>query len=233
MNNKINPDRMKKLCFLLIITLFSGYALAQNENKLSGIVLDTKGKPVKNVTLLVLRTNQSVKTKKDGLFAFSFVQPDDSVRVTVKKNKFTQFRIGEMSHITLEILNNDMNLMTEGGKSQTFRFEQIRRNAASGSLITEEMISKKSYRSLRDILTEYAPYITYTNGNDGTEALIRGTSSFSLSNGALVLLNGGEVSFDTADSSLNIHDIKSIEVNKTGSGYGVRGANGVIIIKTK
>ena len=61
---------------------------------------------------------------------------------------------------------------------------------------------------------------------------IRGASSFNASTEPLYILDGSEVK-DISNISPN--DIASVEVLKDASSsiYGVRGANGVIIIKTK
>ena len=62
--------------------------------------------------------------------------------------------------------------------------------------------------------------------------IIRGVNSINAGGDPLILVDGVE----TADiSDLNIHDIKSIDVLKDGSAamYGLRGANGVLLITTK
>ena len=62
--------------------------------------------------------------------------------------------------------------------------------------------------------------------------IIRGVNSINAGGNPLILVDGVE----TPDiSDLNIHDIKSIDVLKDGSAaiYGLRGANGVLLITTK
>ena len=62
--------------------------------------------------------------------------------------------------------------------------------------------------------------------------IIRGVNSINAGGDPLILVDGVE----TPDiSDLNIHDIKSIDVLKDGSAaiYGIRGANGVLLITTK
>jgi len=62
--------------------------------------------------------------------------------------------------------------------------------------------------------------------------IIRGVSSINLSSEALILVDGVEVS-DL--SSLSPNDVDTVTVLKDSSAsiYGVRGANGVILITTK
>ncbi len=62
--------------------------------------------------------------------------------------------------------------------------------------------------------------------------IIRGVNSINAGGDPLILVDGVE----TPDiSDLNFHDIKSIDVLKDGSAaiYGLRGANGVLLITTK
>ena len=62
--------------------------------------------------------------------------------------------------------------------------------------------------------------------------IIRGVNTINAGGDPLILVDGVE----TPDiSDLNIHDIKSIDVLKDGSAaiYGLRGANGVLLITTK
>jgi TonB-dependent starch-binding outer membrane protein SusC len=86
---------------------------------------------------------------------------------------------------------------------------------------------------------ERFPGVTVTRTADGAIALrIRGTTSILGSNEPLYVLDGVEIQAAPggALAGINPYDIASIEVVKDPAGtamYGLRGANGVIIIKTK
>jgi len=71
----------------------------------------------------------------------------------------------------------------------------------------------------------------------GVSILIRGPTSFSLDQQPLYIVDGVPVQPDRGGSLswLNPRDIESIAVLKDADAaiYGVRGANGVIVIKTK
>ncbi len=72
----------------------------------------------------------------------------------------------------------------------------------------------------------------------GVSIRIRGVTSFHGSNEPLYVIDGVPMQSgsDRILTGINPHDIASIEVVKDPAGeamYGVRGANGVIIIKTK
>ena len=86
-----------------------------------------------------------------------------------------------------------------------------------------------SYSNIYDFLRSRVAGLTV--GTDGS-LYIRGVSSVNSKSEALVLVNGVEYN-DL--SSINPNDVKSVSVLKDSSAsiYGLRGANGVILITTK
>jgi len=83
------------------------------------------------------------------------------------------------------------------------------------------------------------PGIIVTRSQDGSLAIqIRGPSTFSSSTDPLLIVNGTpfQAGPGGALTGINPFDISSIEVLKDAASttmYGVRGANGVIVIKLK
>lgn len=83
------------------------------------------------------------------------------------------------------------------------------------------------------------PGVSITRAPDGSLAVrIRGTTSLYGSNEPLYVIDGVPVRPGPGGSlsGINPYDIESIEVLKDATAtamYGVRGANGVIVIKTK
>src|SRR5438105_4490694 len=83
------------------------------------------------------------------------------------------------------------------------------------------------------------PGVMVIRAADGSVSVrIRGTTSIRGSNEPLYVIDGVEIQPGPGGSltGINPHDIATIEVVKDPAGeamYGVRGANGVIIVKTK
>ena len=83
------------------------------------------------------------------------------------------------------------------------------------------------------------PGVTVTRAPDGSVSVrIRGTTSINGSNEPLYVIDGVEIQPGSGGSlvGINPNDIATIEVVKDPAGealYGVRGANGIIVIKTK
>lgn len=98
--------------------------------------------------------------------------------------------------------------------------------------VKEEQIS--SYNSVFDYLRGRVPGVQIGNAGPGgvPSITIRGENSFNASTQPLFVVDGAVVS---DISGLNPYDIYSVDVIKDASTaiYGSRGANGVIVFKTK
>src|SRR5688572_18944317 len=113
-----------------------------------------------------------------------------------------------------------------------------RGSGVDGTLITAEDIEKNPNLPIESLIQRKVPGVMVTRATDGSIALqIRGASSI---NGEipspLYVLN--DLPFNPgpggALTGINPRDIVSIKVLKGGDAlYGLQGANGVIVIKTK
>ena len=74
--------------------------------------------------------------------------------------------------------------------------------------------------------------IITTDNAGNSKIMIRGISSINSSTEPLVVINGAEYNGGDLDNLMPVETIATIKVNKDGSGWGVRGANGVIEITT-
>lgn len=120
--------------------------------------------------------------------------------------------------------------------SQPIEEPQIVNDNGSYSTNKLEVDDKEivGYSNIFDYMRGKVPGVQIGNAAPGSmpSVTIRGASSFNSSTQPLFILDGGEVS---SIAHISPNDIDSIEVLKDASTslYGVRGANGVIIIKTK
>jgi len=107
------------------------------------------------------------------------------------------------------------------------------------SIMTQEDIERTPGRPIEQLLMDRFPGVQVTRTSDGGISVrIRGVTSLHGSSEPLYVIDGVplEAVPGGALRGINPHDIESIQVLKdpaeTGM-YGVRGANGVIVIKTK
>ena len=105
--------------------------------------------------------------------------------------------------------------------------------------MTAQDLDRQPGRPIEEVLMGRFPGVTVMRTPDGGVAVrIRGTTSIHGSNEPLYVIDGVAIEPGPGGSltGINPHDIASIEVLKDPaetSEYGLRGANGVILIKTK
>ncbi len=108
-----------------------------------------------------------------------------------------------------------------------------------GNVVTSEDIERNPGKPIEQILEERFPGVEVVRRSDGGLSLrIRGATSVNSGTEPLYVIDGvPAVPGPTGGfTGLNPHEILSIQVLKdpgTTAMYGVRGANGVILIKTK
>jgi TonB-dependent SusC/RagA subfamily outer membrane receptor len=108
-----------------------------------------------------------------------------------------------------------------------------------GTTVTSADFDHSPGSSIEQTLQAHIPGITLTSNADGTVSVrIRGISTFMGGTQPLYVIDGVPIQASPNGGlvGINPHDIASIEVFKdpvNTSLYGVRGGNGVIVIKTK
>ena len=111
--------------------------------------------------------------------------------------------------------------------------------APPGSVVTAEELDRAPGRPIEEVLMTRFPGVIVTRTSDGGISVrIHGVGSFMASNEPLYVID--DVPMEAAPGGalkgINPHDIASIQVLKDPAEtamYGVRGANGVIVIRTK
>lgn len=95
---------------------------------------------------------------------------------------------------------------------------------------------QSSYLELADYLQRLSGVLVSGSGNN-IQVKVRGSSSFVASTDPLYVVDGQVVgtTYSTVNNFVNVRDIDNVRVLKgsAASTYGVRGANGVILIETK
>ena len=226
---------MKKFFLLIFAGCFFLQSLGQTRN-VSGIVVSENGFPVNNIKLSVVDASISIKTNKNGKFVLKKVQSGDTIVVQVSKKAFVKINVEDFD--SLKIVLTDKMVAVHRDESapimapiQEGVFNKYETRAVS--IITSKMIERRSILSIADAIKNLAPGVNVsTKGTGELYVTMRGIKSFNLPQDALILLDGMETTFDQANS-MSVHDVDFIEINKDGVGYGVKGANGVVIINLK
>ena len=108
-----------------------------------------------------------------------------------------------------------------------------------GTVLTADDIRRAPGQSLEQLLLARVPGLTIERAADGhTKLLLRSKNTLTGDDEPLFVVNGIPLGPAVGGnlSAINIHDIETVQVLRDAaatSEYGVRGSNGVIIIRTK
>jgi TonB-dependent SusC/RagA subfamily outer membrane receptor len=112
-------------------------------------------------------------------------------------------------------------------------------SAASTSTVTSQEIDQTANTPIEDVLRGRIAGVSVSRAQDGGLFVrVRGSTSFNSSEAPLYVVDGVALQPSPSGSlqGINVYDIESIRVLKDPASltmYGSRGANGVIVIKTK
>jgi len=195
-------------------------AIAQNSRNrdISLKVLNKKGRPVEKIVVQSIKTGKAGLTDRYGLFVFAGIADDDTISVRLPKYGDTRIPVTGMDSIVITLRSTaHYSVNNTDGQSVIINKNTQEMNTI---LNVQEMLKKRSYSSLSQLLQGYISN--------------RGVSSVNSSTQPLVVLDGRAVgTIGEANHLINVHDIKTIEIQKDGFQWGARGANGVVIIKTR
>ena len=206
----------------------------QNKRKISGRVTDIKGEPLIGVNVTVDGDANGSITNMDGLYEIFVTKKSVVLKFTYIGFKTSEIRTNASTNIydvTLEEQVNELEETVIVGYGTQRKISNI---GAQSSMKMEDI--KTPSASLTTTLAGrlagvVAGQRTGEPGKDAADIWIRGISTPNTSS-PLVLVDGVERSFNDIDPE----DIESLTTLKDASAtavYGVRGANGVILIKTK
>lgn len=228
------------VCVILLLAFpFSGFTQQRN---VKGVVSDESGKPVPGVSVMLKGTPQGTSTNSDGQYTIN-VPSATSILV---------FRI--IGYATREIAANSATINVSL-KETTGDLDEVvvkgfgaqqKKITVTGSVSTisgKELVST-SVSNISNMLIGNAPGVSGLQqsgepGRNGTAIYIRGVSTYAGSTDPLIVIDGVPEPPEQTYSRLNSMDaneIESLNILKDASStavYGVRGANGVIIVTTK
>ena len=218
----------------LILALVVQISFAQ-EKSISGTVSDNNGLPLPGATVIIQGTSSGVTTDFDGKYSISASQGDVLVFSYVGYANQPQV-VGASSTINVSMVpDNALDEIVV----EAYRTTSKETSSIASTTVTAETIESRPNASFAQTLQgQVAGLNIVTNtGQPGGNSLInlRGVSSISGNTEPLFIIDGVPVDEDNF-RSLNPNDIASLSVLKDAGAtsiYGNRGANGVIIIKTK
>lgn len=221
------------LCLGIIQAQDRAKAVREDKVRISGTVTDEKGEPLPGVTVSVKGSAYGTVAGVDGKYSIE-IPPKSSL--TFNYIGFTEVTepIGDRMEINV-IMKDETEALADVvvvGYGTQKKVSLV----GSVSSIEPNEIARMATTSVTNAISGRIPGIItrQTSGEPGFDAAqiyIRGMSSW-VANSPLILVDGVERDINT----VNPADIESFSVLKDASAtavYGVKGANGVILINTK
>lgn len=224
-------EKLKALFLTCCLLLVGFTAAAQQEVK--GVVTDDAGEPLPGVTVMEVGTTNGVITNLDGIYS-----------ITVKSGAQLQFSFVGMHSKVVAVTNSaTLDVVLE---SDEVGLEEItvvaygtqKKVTITGAItsVGSEEIGKSPSANITNALAGKVTGVAVVQntgepGLDEASLHIRGAATLNDAS-PLVIVDGVERPF----SQLNPDEVESISILKDASAtavYGVRGANGVIIVTTK
>ena len=222
---------LKSVFVLTCLLLSASVAMAQTKT-VTGTVTDSTHEPLIGASILVKGTSTGAITDMNGKYSIS-VTPEDVLVFSYVGYEKQEIKVGQQTVINVT-LKDDSQMLAE---TVIIGYGSAKKRDLTGSITNikgSEIANKPATNPLSSLQGKIAGVQIVNSGQAGAdpEIRIRGTNSI---NGykPLYVVDG---LFNDNINFLNPEDIESMEVLKDPSSlaiFGVRGANGVIIVTTK
>ncbi|MDR2283140.1 MAG: TonB-dependent receptor [Sphingobacterium sp.] len=225
------------LCLLPLCFWLSGaYAQQAEELTVAGIVVNETGEPLTNVSIYIKdKPTGGTSTGNDGKFTIKPVYGDRLVFSYVGYETLEHLAVASSANLVIKLTNKSASLdevVVVGLGTQQRKISSV------GAITTVDVKDLQSPSpSIANLLGGRAAGVIsmQTSGEPGANIAdfwIRGIGTFGANSSALVLIDGLEGDLNTIDPA----DVESFSILKDASAtavYGVRGANGVVLVTTK
>lgn len=204
-----------------------------NTKIVTGRVLDETGEPLPGVTIIVEKSTRGVITDSNGYFEIDRLTTSDKLRFSFIGYSEETILIESQTNINLQMKPkvdelDEVTIVAYGKQKK----ESVIGAIASISPSTIKMPVGKISTSLAGQVAGIVSLQRSGEPGAGSDFWIRGISTFGANNRPLVLVDGIERSLDLVDPE----DIETFSILKDATAtavYGVRGANGIVLITTK
>lgn len=236
----------RSICILILMSIqvtlgisFSGIQ-AQNANskqkRITGTVRDNTGEVLPGASVMVKGTKDGTTTDINGSYSLTNVSSENTLVVSFVGMTTQEVRVGNQTTINVTLTDGSIGLEEVVAVGYGVQ-KKINVVGAIGTLKGETLLQSGGVTNIGQALQGKIPGLTtlYTNGKPGSTDMkiyIRAQGSWNNGGDVLVLIDGVERDMNDID----MNEVESVSVLKDASAtavYGVKGANGVILITTK
>jgi TonB-linked SusC/RagA family outer membrane protein len=236
-NSSAAYKRRIRYFFASTVFLFFFSAAFSQQKTVTGKVTDQDAKPLSNATVTVKGTNISAITNADGQYSITLPANANTLVFSYVGYQVNEANIQGNNSVSV-IMQPQANSMNE---VVVIGYGTAKRKDVTGAVssVTATQIAKVPVTTLDQALQGRAPGVQIINNDaapgGNVTVLIRGVGSLaSGGNAPLYVVDGYPTTGGI--NNINPNDIASIDVLKDASAtaiYGIRAANGVVIITTK
>ena len=220
------------LSFVFVCAALTGSSAFAQDRNVTGIILDETDTGIAGAYVVVKGETRGAMTDDQGRFNIS-VSPSDVLIASFLGYTDEEVTVGNQTNLTIKLIPQANEL--EGVVKVAYGTQ--RKASVIGSISTVDMgVLAQSQGNLSTSLAGKLAGVVaiQKTGEPGASAdfWIRGVSTFGANSTPLILVDGVERSMDMVDTE----DIASLSILKDASAtalYGVRGANGIVLITTR
>ena len=223
-----------KWIFTLLVALSMQFSFAQDKT-VTGMVTDGK-LPLPGANVVIKGTAKGVAADMDGKYSIK-AKAGDVLVVSFSGYENKTIKVGSANSYNVAL--KEVSKVLEDVVVQGYRTVSKKTAVTSAARVTSKTIENRPNASVMNTLQGQLAgvNITASTGQPGAKAtvVIRGVGTFNGNSDPLYVVDGFPSNSDNF-RSINPNDIASVDVLKDAaaiSEYGSRGANGVIVIKTK
>ncbi len=219
--------------FLFLLALPLVNVIGQNIG-IGGTVFDNTGETIIGASVKIKNSTIGTITDMDGKFSFPAITQKSTVEISYVGYEKAEVVLVSGSHakITLQSKQTVLNEVVVVGYGTQ---KKINVTGALATVSTQEMLKSPVINASQALVGRvsgvFSRQISGQPGNDDASFKIRGSGTYNNTD-ALVIVDGVERDF----KQLDMNEIESMTVLKDAAStavYGVRGANGVIVVTTK
>lgn len=218
------------------------YAQNSQDVTVTGQVKDKNGELIPSVSISVKGTSTGTSTDENGRFSLRI--PGKTSVLVFRHVSYRPLEYTPGDKVQLNIVLEDLSIGLEDVVVVAYGKQKKVTVTGSVAAISGKNLVSTPVTNVSNMLVGNAPGLSGLQssgeaGRNGTAIFIRGVSTFAGSANPLVVIDGVEQAPERTYDQLNAMDaneIENISVLKDASAtavYGIRGANGVIIVTTK
>jgi TonB-linked SusC/RagA family outer membrane protein len=230
------PGNIRKTSLTEVVFQQEGIYEIHQQRNVSGTVADTEGVPLPGVNVTIKGSTTGAITNLQGNYTIAVSSPDDILVFSFVGFQTQEIQVSNQTTINIT-LEEDIEALEE---VIVVGYGVQKKESVVGSIAqtqADELMKSGGVTTVGQAISGKIPGVvtiasTGRPGEEQPEIFIRGQGTWNGTGQPLVLIDG----IERAMNDIDIGNVESISVLKDASAtavFGVRGANGVILIKTK